>query len=137
MLSTSGKDQALLWLAIVISNLLHFRILTLTFVWFSVVVGFAIHRILTRTFAWLYVVFGIVTRAGTAAITHHTNSTPNQLWLRCTSSTFKNKQTRYIKYNCQCKIYSNTRFSSFTKHSTMQDMKLDKNIAKGIGDPRH
>ena len=62
MLSTSGKDQALLWLAIAISNLLHFRILTLTFVWFSVVIGFAIHRISTRTFAWLYVVFGIVTK---------------------------------------------------------------------------
>ena len=36
-------------------------------------------------------------RAGTAAMTHPTNSTPNQLWLRCTSSTFKNKKTRYIK----------------------------------------
>ena len=31
-------------------------------------------------------------RAGTAAMTHQTNSTPNQLWLCCTASTFKNKK---------------------------------------------
>lgn len=40
-------------------------------------------------------------------------------------------------YNCQCTIYSKTWFSSFTKHRTIQDMILDKNIVKGTTDSRH
>ena len=43
-------------------------------------------------------------RAGTAAMTQHTNSTPNQLWLCCMSSTFKNKNIARIANAVQVTI---------------------------------